>query len=215
MKNPLEALFSQLKLRDNGNKPTKLGYILIIALAGILILIVGNMFQTPTENENPSPLTQNVEEEPNEQEVLSTKDENNSNIVADLVESYETDLTELLEVMEGVSEVEVMVNLDSTNQKVYEKNLIVGTQSTEETDQNGGQRVVEDVTEEQQVVIIRQGDKEMPLVVQTKKPEVRGVLVVAKGVENLQVKQWVTEAVSRVLDVPSHRISVQQKNKGK
>src|SRR5690625_6556456 len=48
------------------------------------------------------------------------------------------------EKIQGVSEVEVMVNLDSTNVKVYEKNLITGQQTTDESDKNGGTRKVED-----------------------------------------------------------------------
>lgn len=48
------------------------------------------------------------------------------------------------------------------------KNLIVGTQTTVESDQGGGTRNIDDLTEEQQVVIIRQGDQEVPLIVQNK-----------------------------------------------
>ncbi len=72
--------------------------------------------------------------------------------------------------------------------------------------------MVEDENEEQQVVLVRQGDQEVPLLVETRKPEVRGVLVVAKGAEQATVQEWVVQAVSRVLDVPTHRISVMPKN---
>jgi stage III sporulation protein AG len=48
----------------------------------------------------------------------------------------------------------------------------------------------------------------VPVVVETKKPDIRGVLVVAKGAENIQVKKWIVEAVTRVLGVSSHRVSV-------
>lgn len=40
------------------------------------------------------------------------------------------------------------------------------------------------------------------------KPRVRGVLVVAKGADNIQVKAWITEAVQKVLDVPAYKISI-------
>ncbi|UOQ42559.1 hypothetical protein MUN89_11240 [Halobacillus salinarum] len=56
--------------------------------------------------------------------------------------------------------------------------------------------------------MVRQGDREVPLLTKTEKPKVSGVFVTAKGVDQLTVKGWVVEAVSRVLDVPSHRISV-------
>lgn len=43
------------------------------------------------------------------------------------------------------------------------------------------------------------------------KPKIVGVLVVAKGAEDIKVKTMIVEAVTRALDVPSHRVSVQPK----
>lgn len=42
----------------------------------------------------------------------------------------------------------------------------------------------------------------------TVKPKVRGVVVVASGAGNLQVKAWILEAVQKVLAVPSYKISI-------
>ena len=105
-----------------------------------------------------------------------------------------------------------MINIDATAEQVYQTNLIIGSQETNEEDKNGGTRTIEDETREQNVVIIRRGDEEIPLLIQTKKPSVRGVLVVAKGVDNLEIKRWVIDAVAKVLDVPEHRISVMPKS---
>ncbi len=66
---------------------------------------------------------------------------------------------------------------------------------------------------DEQLVIIRNGDKEVPIVIETKKPEIRGVVVVAQGAENIEVKKWIIEAVTRALGVPSHRVAVMPKNK--
>ena len=85
------------------------------------------------------------------------------------------------------------------------------SQTTGETDKTGGKRV-EDESLDEKTVIIREGDKETPVVLRTEKPKVRGVLVVAKGVDNIQVKAMVKEAVIKSLDVPAHRVSVSPKN---
>ncbi len=121
---------------------------------------------------------------------------------------YENQLRETLAKIVGLNHVSVMVNLDSTEQTIYEKNISSKNQDTNETDREGGTRKVEDRTREEQVVIVRNGDKEEALLVRKEKPVIRGVLVVAQGVENVQVKANVVEAVSRVLDVPTHRVSV-------
>ena len=62
---------------------------------------------------------------------------------------------------------------------------------------------MEDQSQEDQLVTVRDGDEEVPVIIETKKPVIRGVLVVAGGAENMTVKNWIIEAVTRVLDVPS------------
>lgn len=177
------------------------------------MLILSNVFSDGTEkSQRNNEVLQESMEQPNEE---TSGVETNKEGVAfeeEMETSYEKELEDMLNKIQGVSEAEVMVNLDSTNIHVYEKNLIKGSQTTEESDQHGGDRTVEDQTEESQVVLVRQGDREVPLLVQTKKPEVRGVFVIAKGAENKTVENWIVESVSRVLDVPTHRISVMPKN---
>ena len=110
-----------------------------------------------------------------------------------------------------MKDVTVVVNLEATEEKVYEKNNVTQKQITDETDREGGKRTVEDSSKDEQIVIIRDGEKEVPIVQQTKKPSVRGVLVVAQGADNITVKKWIVEAVTKVLDIPSHRVAVMPK----
>src|SRR5699024_12375951 len=63
--------------------------------------------------------------------------------VGEIEANYEKDLQAMLNQIQGVSEVEVMVNVDSTSVNVYEKDLILGSQATDEEDRNGGMRQVE------------------------------------------------------------------------
>jgi stage III sporulation protein AG len=85
---------------------------------------------------------------------------------------------------------------------------VTRSQRTDETDREGGKRNVEDQSIDEKVVIVREGDKEAPIVVRTDKPAVRGVLIVAKGADNIEVKKMIINAVTRMLGVPSHRVSV-------
>ncbi|MDQ0337733.1 stage III sporulation protein AG [Caldalkalibacillus uzonensis] len=132
--------------------------------------------------------------------------------ITDYEQALENQLKDILSKIQGVREVSVMVNLDSTLEQVVEKNIKTQESRTTEQDREGGNRQIEDALKEEQIVIIRQGNNEEPIVVKTKKPRVRGVLVVASGAENMQVKAWITEAVQRVLDVPANKVSVLPKN---
>src|SRR5699024_8665318 len=124
------------------------------------------------------------------------------------------DLEAMLNQINGVKKAEVMVNVDATNEQVYAKDLIRTSQTTDETDKNGGERKEEDESEETELIYVRSGEEEVPVVVKTKKPDVRGDFVIAEVAEKPEVKKWSNESVSRVLDVPSHRNSDMPKRKG-
>lgn len=191
---------------QKGTETNKRKYILLIALVGILLIILSNLLSPNKELDGG--LNQETDAKVADDDLEEVSLVTNVN---EIEGSYEKDLQAMLDQIKGVSEVEVMVNVDSTNVNVYEKDLILGTQTTDETDKNGGMRNVEDETKETKLVYVRQGDQEVPVLVQTKKPSVRGVFIIAKGVENATVKKWIVESVSKVLDVPTYRISVMPK----
>lgn len=209
MKRIIDKLNSVGEGQKEGKPPWKPRYFVILGLLGILLLVISTFFSEDEPEEAKMNISPDHEQQT--EETSKTQPENHTEI-HQLANSYQQDLEKMLNNIQGVSEAEVMVNLDSSDLKVYERNLISGTQTTSEEDQNGGTRQVEDRTEETQVVLVRQGDTEMPLLVQTKRPEVRGVFIVAKGAEKATVKSWIIEAVSSVLDVPSHKISVMPKD---
>lgn len=190
-------------------------YLLVLLAIGIAFMLISNLLQSRPSNEKAAPVLGSVKSEEKDAAVFGQKKIEGSGEMADYEASYENQLKEALEHIVGVEDVTVMINLDATETKVLEKNTVVQSQQTDEVDREGGKRKVEDMSRDEQVVIIRNGEQETPIVLKTKKPEIRGVLVVAKGAENLKVKQMVIEAVTRVLDVPNHRVSVlPKKTKG-
>lgn len=199
----IRELLQQYLEKSKENK--KYRFLIVIALIGALFIILSNLF---SPSNNIDKMVDEVDKAADESEIEEVSLITN---VSEIEAHYEKSLQSMLNQIQGVSEVEVMVNVDSTNVQVYEKDLIVGKQSTEETDKNGGKRIVEDETQETKLVFIRQGDQEVPVLVQTKKPEIRGVFIIAKGADNATTKQWIIESVSKVLDVPSYKISVMPK----
>jgi stage III sporulation protein AG len=204
--------FFRTKDTTVGNHPIskKTGYIIVLGLIGLMIIILSNFFSPAKEEVELDPTINSPQTE--DIEVTSAEESPLTSDVAELEKNYEQDLQGMLNKIQGVTDAEVMVNLESTKVNIYEKNLIIGEQSTDENDRNGGTRKVDDRTEESQIVFVRQGDKEVPLLVKTERPKVSGVFVVAKGADHATVKSWIVEAVSRVLDVPTHRVSVMPKS---
>lgn len=208
MFNKIKKFFQAINGGSKNSKKTK--YIILLAMIGIFLILISNIFSDKKEVPVDQDPFQQEGEETDSVDVMQKENSIDSEVKA-LENSYQKDLATMLEKIKGVSDVEVMVNVDSTNVNVYEKDLIKAKQSTEESDKNGGTRKVDDHTEETDVILIRQGDKEVPLLVQTKKPNVRGVFIVAKGVDHATVKKWVVESVAKVLEVPTHKVSVMPK----
>jgi stage III sporulation protein AG len=123
-------------------------------------------------------------------------------------DAYQSQLKDLLMKIVGVGEVEVLVTIDSTEEVAVERNTKESQQVTNEKDQSGATRHISDVTRSGEVVIYEVSGGKQPLVIKYIKPKIRGVVVVAKGAENLTVKKMITEAVERGLDVPANRISI-------
>ncbi|MEC1718392.1 stage III sporulation protein AG [Schinkia azotoformans] len=183
-------------------------YLLVILAIGVAFMLISNLLPSRNSSEKAAPVLGSVNSEEKDAAVFGQKKVEGSGEMADYEATYENQLKEALEHIVGVEDVTVMINLDATETKVLEKNTVFQSQQTDEVDREGGKRKVEDMSRDEQVVIIRNGEQETPIVLKTKKPEIRGVLVVAKGAENLKIKQMIIEAVTRVLDVPNHRVSV-------
>lgn len=121
---------------------------------------------------------------------------------------YEAAIRDILQKIAGVGEVDVMVTIDSTEELVVERHVEQRQQSTNEKDGQGGTRVISDASRSGQVVLVQTKGDQTPIVVKKIRPQIRGVVVVAAGAENLTVKKLIAEAVERGLGVPAHRISV-------
>lgn len=204
-----ETMFHSFTLKNRGKK-VRLGYFLLLISVGIFLMILGSYLQEDDEDTPTMSFNQdNGEEEEVDTAVFKSEKKEEKDVTkGDFEYHYETQLKRALEEIVGVSNVSVMVNVAGSEKNIYEKDTHTTEQNTEETDREGGTRDVKDSSKDEQIVIIRKGDTEEPLVVHTQKPEISGVLVVANGVDNIKVKTWVVEAISRVLDIPTHRVSV-------
>ncbi len=123
-------------------------------------------------------------------------------------------LEAILGTVEGVGAVSVTVSLENGPQKVFAENANTNERKIEENDSNGGHRVTTETTENDQMVLAQPASTsgQQPVVVKEIRPEIAGVLVVAQGAENAEVKVSLTRAVQTLLDLPAHRISILPKH---
>lgn len=187
------------------NKTTFNAYFYMIIGIGVFIMLLSNLTSTFQEND-PNVVSVDTDYETAEEEVAAEPSHPSS--IVEYEKYYETQMKEILSDVIGVSNVSVKVNVASTERKIHEKDRRNEKQVTEERDQEGGTRTIESQSLDEQVIITNDGERDQPVVIASEKPQVTGVIVVAQGAEQLQVKQQIIEAVTRFLHVPSHQVSV-------
>jgi stage III sporulation protein AG len=181
-----------------------LRWLLVLGLIGAALMILNSFLQV----KEPEPEEQSAAFSPPEREAFGGGGGGDRSKFRDYEQAYESRMRDILQNIVGVGEVEVMVTIDSTEEMYVEKNTKDTQQVTGEKDTNGATRNITEVTRSGEVVLYQVSGGQQPLVLKYIKPKIRGVVVVARGAENVTVKRMITEAVERGLDVPPHRISV-------
>ncbi len=203
----LESLESMVGGGPGGPKRVKsLRWLLIVGGLGVAILIL-NPFITLQNVPPPESDTVGTDAPPVE-EVWAGKQENGTTAFDSIEQPLETRLKDILEKIVGVGTVDVLVTIDSTEEIVFEKNVKVTEQKTDENDGKGGRRHIASTSSDGQVVIYEVSGDQTPVVTKKIKPRVRGILVVAKGAENATVRKLLADAVQKGVNVPLHRISI-------
>lgn len=148
--------------------------------------------------------------------LLSGKDEvlteENNTKVNTTVSTYEDkqkiELTNILRKIDGVGEVDVMINFESGEEKVAAYDSTNQTTKTEETDTNGGKRVSNQQNDTTKVVMSSESGGNSPVILKTYKPKVIGVVITAEGAESSKVRYDIEKAVSSLYGISVEKVNV-------
>ena len=172
--------------------------IVIMGMIGILLLLIGSLFSN-TGSMGDQHKNKEITESPS---VNTNKNDNYSLKLAD-------DLEKLLSMIDGVGMVRVKLYISRGEKYEYEYNQENTNKITTETDQNGGQREIQEETVDKDLVIVEDmNGNEKPVVQVEKMPEIKGVLIVAEGAERSEIKYKISKAVSNFMDLPLYKINV-------
>ncbi len=195
MENRLQRWLDGLK---SGERLPKKNQLIILLLTGILLLVIVVPLPENADQDSADPVTASAQE---------------GNEDSQKYEEYlEKRTEETLRHVEGVGEVEVMITLRSTGQKIVEKDQQSSSQSTEETDSTGGTRSTEESSSDKTSVYEQGTDgSQIPYVTKEISPEVEGVVVIADGGDNAVVVRNITEAVQALFGVEAHKIKIMKR----
>ncbi|MEW6424226.1 MAG: hypothetical protein AB1523_05685 [Bacillota bacterium] len=124
-------------------------------------------------------------------------------------------LKKMLSQVEGAGKVDVTVRLASSKRDKYAINTTTGRKTTEEKDQAGGTRLITENTGNEQLVLIRDGQRETPVIEEEQAARIAGVLVVAEGAKDPLIKAHLFKAVQVALGVEPQKILVLPAGGGK
>lgn len=198
IKDLLEKLF-QMK-----NRKKIIENSVIVIIIGIIAIVAGGSLFKKSETEKELP-----KETANQSLVASAKVEPAESDIS------EKKLEELLMKVKGAGKVHAMVTYVSGKEIVPAYDKKRNESDTQEKDSGGGVRSIKQNDSEDKLAYEEsQGSNKKPIVLKELLPEVKGVVIIADGASDPEVKERLTRAVQVLLDVPVHRVEVLESGAG-
>lgn len=181
----------------NGWKKKSVGKdrLLILFLAGVLLLVIAL----------PIGKKEGQREEKLRAEELETTD-----VAAEEYAMFlERRLEKLLSQIDGAGDVSVMITLQSTAEKVVEKDTEENSETVTEEDSQGGNRTTRNTERREETVYDEEkSEGQAPYVRKELSPKVEGVVVISPGGDQPVVTKNITEAVQALFDIDTHKIRI-------
>ena len=185
----------------------------IIALLGVICLIAGSvLFEKDSENKTSKSTLANVGNAGLDTQATSEAKDgaietlNQSN--KDPKSEMETKLQAILSKISGAGKVDVMITFYTGNEFVPAVDVNTSENNTQEKDKEGGSRVVKQTDKENSTIYEEVDGSKKPFIVKEILPRVKGVVIVADGAADAEVKANLAKATEALLDIATHKIQV-------
>ncbi len=183
--------------------------LVILLMAGIFLLVLSFPDMLSSKNSSKdNAVNQDYKMKDNN---LNTKTQEEGDAYTTELENR---LRSVLAKVEGIGNVEVMITLKGSKEKVILKDTPYTQESMNEVDGEGGNRDSSSINKEDTTVLVNGGNGEnVPYVIQELEPKVEGIVVIAEGGDNVEIKTEIMEAAQVLFNVPAHKVKVMKMNK--
>ena len=168
--------------------------IVLCGVLGILCIMFSSLFSGGKEKKSP-----NQETNPQEVSYISLTNYENE---------LRQNLAEIICSIDGAGSTKVMLTMESTVEQVYATNKSVNQKDSNNTRQSDTADNKDLSTQSTYTTVELSDGTQQTVLVKEIQPKVRGVLVVCEGGDNNIVKEKVTDAVTKMLDISSSKVSV-------
>lgn len=200
---------NQISDKVKNNKSKNITNLIILALIGILLAVLSNIFKSTTASTDVFNPNNNIKK--NGKEVVEQKKDDESVVNAeykDQQKEMELKLKDILENIKGVGKVKVMIYFKGGEEQVPALNINDSTSLTEEKDVEGGTRKITQNNDGRTVVMMSTENGSEPLILKKYNPEITGVCVVAEGAEDNLIKLQIQKAVINLFGLKENKVNV-------
>ena len=191
----ITGFFVKKKENTGKRKLSTIENLILIVILGVIIILAGSYLAGSDDTEDTM----------NEASSLSSSDKRVSKSDYsieghDVVADIERRLAELLSKVEGAGQVSVMVYADTGSEQVPAYNNIQDTRNDERAD---GKSL--EISETRQLAL---AGTDEPVILKVIIPQIKGVVVVAEGADDILIKAQLNNAVCTLLGIPEHRVQI-------
>lgn len=189
------------KVQERGSKKTLENLIVLVIILVVTIIFINYIWNgDKKENDDGFNNGESVS-------VLNSKD-----IKIESVEvsnnNLEFEIENMLKKLDGVEDASVLITYEETNRIVPMYNEDTQESLTEETDNQGGVRTINENSSKKEVVYEENNGTKKVITSKIITPQIKGAVVMAKGANNINVKTNIIQAVQAVTGLATHKIQV-------
>lgn len=198
-KEKLKSLVETDKKVDNKKRIENL--VVFVVILVITIIAINSIWNKDKKNNKDTTNTFNKDLATASNEVQVPQNSNSDNSLKDNLES-------ILSSINGVGKVSVFINYSESSTVEAMYNQTTKESSTEETDDSGGVRTIQQTDTQKDVVFSEDSGAKTPVTQKVINPTIEGAIITAQGAGDSTVKANIIDAVSAATGLPTHKIQV-------
>ena len=202
-KEKIESLVKDEKKVDNKKIIESIFFLIIILV--ITVIAINSILNNNKDSNNDLKNMSNKKLASDNNEINKVEDTYNKS-------DLEKNLEEILASMNGVGKTKVFINYSESSTVEAMYNETTKESSTEETDNSGGVRTIQQTDTQKDVIYSEESGSKTPVTQKVTNPTIEGAIITAEGASDSNVKSNIISAVSAATGLASHKIQVFEMN---
>ena len=187
----------------NQNNKKKIENLVFFVIVLIITIVIINIIWNGDKNSSNS---ESVKNDTSKQ--LASKNTTSLEVSSGTTNELEIRLKEILSKIQGVGEVEVLINYSESSEIIPMYNENTQTSNTEETDTSGGTRTIEETDSQKEIIYEENDGVKTPMTQSVVNPKIEGAIITATGANDAEVKTNIVQAVEAVTGLATYKIQV-------